>query len=193
MILDYETTKAHTVCSDNTAGAMLAVEYLSKLGHRRIAHISGGMNTVPGRQRQNGYVEAIKRHGLELREDYIVEGAFYSLENGYAAMQRLLELPERPSAVFASGDLLALGAVMAAKDSGLSVPGDISVMGYDDIELARYVTPSLTTMRQDTASLGLRAAEILLASIDRKGTAMEAIVLPVEVIERESCAPPGDE
>ncbi|MNN88492.1 HTH-type transcriptional repressor PurR [compost metagenome] len=65
-------------------------------------------------------------------------------------------------------------------------------MGYDDIELARYVTPSLTTVRQDTASLGLRAAEILLASIDRKGTAEEAIVLPVEVIERESCAPPGD-
>jgi LacI family transcriptional regulator len=82
--------------------------------------------------------------------------------------------------------------MMAAKDSGLSVPGDISVMGYDDIELARYVTPALTTVRQDTASLGIRAAEVLLASVDRKGNGMEAIVLPVEVIERESCAPPGE-
>lgn len=192
VILDYETAQSHTVCSDNTAGAMLAVEYLNSLGHSRIAHISGGMNTIPGRRRENGYVAAMKQHGLELREDYIVEGAFYALENGYAAMQRLLELSDRPTAVFASGDLLALGAVMAAKDSGLSVPEDISVMGYDDIELARYVSPALTTVRQDTASLGSRAAEILLASIDRKGTGMEAIVLPVEVVVRESCAPPGE-
>ncbi|MNC25082.1 putative HTH-type transcriptional repressor ExuR [compost metagenome] len=191
VILDYETAQSHTVCSDNTAGAMLAVEYLTSLGHSRIAHISGGMNTIPGRRREQGYVAAMKMHGLELREDYIVEGAFYALENGYAAMQRLLELSDRPTAVFASGDLLALGAVMAAKDSGLSVPEDISVMGYDDIELARYVSPALTTVRQDTASLGSRAAEILLASIDRKGTGMEAIVLPVEVVVRESCAPPG--
>lgn len=192
VILDYETAQSHTVCSDNTAGAMLAVEYLTSLGHSRIAHISGGMNTIPGRRREEGYVAAMKERGLELREDYIVEGAFYALENGYAAMQRLLELPDRPTAVFASGDLLALGAVMAARDSGLSVPEDISVMGYDDIELARYVTPALTTVRQDTANLGTRAAEILLASIDRKGTGMEAIVLPVEVVVRESCAPPGE-
>ncbi|CAH1213853.1 putative HTH-type transcriptional repressor ExuR [Paenibacillus auburnensis] len=192
VILDYETAQSHTVCSDNTAGAMLAVEYLTSLGHSRIAHISGGLNTIPGRRREEGYVAAMKTHGLELRKDYIVEGAFYALENGYAAMQRLLELPDRPTAVFASGDLLALGAVMAARDSGLSVPEDISVMGYDDIELARYVTPALTTVRQDTASLGTRAAEILLASIDRKGTGMEAIVLPVEVVVRESCAPPGE-
>lgn len=191
VILDYETEQSHTVCSDNMAGAMLAVEYLTSLGHSRIAHISGGTNTVPGSQREKGYAVAMKQQGHELRENYIVEGAFYALENGYAAMQKLLELPDRPTAVFASGDLLALGAVMAAKDSGLSVPGDISVMGYDDIELARYVTPALTTVRQDTASLGTRAAEILLASIDRKGTGMEAIVLPVEVVVRESCAPPG--
>lgn len=105
-------------------------------------------------------------------------------------MQSLLELPERPTAVFASGDLLALGAVMAAKDKGLAVPADISVMGYDDIELARYVTPALTTIRQDTANLGTRAAEILLASIDGNQQEMEALVLPVEVVVRDSCAPP---
>ncbi|WP_342564017.1 LacI family DNA-binding transcriptional regulator [Paenibacillus sp. FSL R7-0345] len=192
VILDFETEKSHTVCSDNKDGAMLAVDYLTSLGHSRIAHISGGMNTVPGNQRQEGYIAAMKRHGLELREEYIVEGEFYVLENGYSAMQKLLALPERPTAVFASGDMLALGAMMAAKDSGLSVPGDISVMGYDDIELARYVTPALTTVRQDTASLGIRAAEILLATVDRKENGMEAIVLPVEVVVRESCAPPGE-
>jgi LacI family transcriptional regulator len=108
-------------------------------------------------------------------------------------MQKLLELPERPTAVFASGDLLALGAVMAARDQGLSVPGDISVMGYDDIELAGYVTPALTTIRQDTSMLGTKAAEILLSSIDGSREDKEALVLPVEVVVRESCAPPGGE
>jgi len=82
---------------------------------------------------------------------------------------------------------------MAIKDSGLSVPGDISVMGYDDIELAKYVTPALTTVRQDTALLGSQAAEILLATIDGTQQGYQALVLPTEVIVRDSCAPPpGD-
>lgn len=191
VILDYETTLSHTVCSDNTGGALQAVDYLASLGHRRIAHISGGENTIPGQQRENGFKAAMKQHGLKVQEGYISPGVFYSLESGYAAMLSFLELPERPTAVFASGDLLALGAVMAAKDKGLSVPADISVMGYDDIELARYVTPALTTVRQDTEHLGTRAAEVLLASIDGSRQDMEALVLPVEVVVRDSCAPPG--
>lgn len=191
VILDYETAMSHTVCSDNVAGAQLAVEYLVSLGHRQIAHISGGEDTFPGRQREQGYRVALEHQGLEVREDYIALGAFYSLEAGYGAMQKLLGLQERPTAVFASGDLLALGAVMAARDQGLSVPGDISVMGYDDIELAGYVTPALTTIHQDTSMLGTRAAEVLLSSIDGSREDKEAIVLPVEVVVRESCAPPG--
>lgn len=190
VILDFESPETHTVCSDNTAGAQLAVEYLVSLGHQRIAHISGGMNTFPGKMRELGYKEAMQQQRLEVPENYIVNGPFYSLESGYSAMQELLKLPERPTAVFASGDLLALGAVMAAKDSGLSVPRDISVMGYDDIDLAGYVTPALTTIRQDTTLLGSRAADILFASIEGKQLDKEAILVPVEVVERESCAPP---
>ncbi|WP_019913923.1 LacI family DNA-binding transcriptional regulator [Paenibacillus sp. HW567] len=191
VILDYATAESHTVCSDNVGGAQQAVEYLASLGHRGIAHISGGGHTFPGSQRELGYRAAMKQRGLEVREDYIVEGVFYSREGGYSAMVQLLERPERPTAVFAAGDLLALGAVMAAKDKGLSVPGDISVMGFDDIELAGYVTPALTTVRQDTELLGTRAAEILLASIDGNREKKETLTLPVEVVVRESCAPPG--
>ncbi|MBW4085279.1 LacI family DNA-binding transcriptional regulator [Paenibacillus sp. S150] len=191
VILDYDTAQSHTVCSDNQAGALQAVNYLASLGHRRIAHISGGRNSFPGSQRELGYITAMEQQGLEVRNGYIVDGAFFSRESGYEAMLKLLGLPERPTAVFASGDLLALGAVMAAKDNGLSVPSDISVIGYDDIELAGYVSPALTTIRQDTALLGTRAAEILLASIDGKGQGQEALLLPVEVVVRDSCAPPG--
>lgn len=191
VVLDFNTVLSHTVCSDNMNGAMQAVEYLISLGHRRIAHISGGENTYPGKQRELGYRAAMEQHGLEVPEGYITEGAFFSLENGYGATQRLLELPQRPTAIFASGDLLALGAVMAAKDLGLSVPGDVSVMGYDDIELAGYVTPALTTVRQNTELLGTRAAELLLASMNDHHTVQEALVLPVEIIVRNSCAAPG--
>ncbi|WP_150275431.1 LacI family DNA-binding transcriptional regulator [Paenibacillus tepidiphilus] len=193
VILDYETAQAHTVCSDNTAGALQAVEYLVSLGHRRIAHISGGKGTFPGKQREQGFVAAMESHGLEIPGDYIVEGAFYSLDSGYAAMQQLLALRERPTAVFASGDLLAQGAVMAARDSGLAVPADISVMGFDDIELSKFVTPALTTVQQNTAVLGRRAAEVLLDSIDQGRGDMQALVFPVEVVVRESCAPPAEE
>ncbi|MFF2909404.1 LacI family DNA-binding transcriptional regulator [Paenibacillus sp. NPDC057934] len=192
VVLDYETPESHTVCSDNWSGAVQAVEYLARLGHRRIAHISGGVNTTPGSRRQEGYEAAMLQQNLELRDSYIVTGAYYSMESGYNAMLELLRLPERPTAVFASGDLLAFGAVKAAQDSSLAVPGDISVMGYDDIELARYVTPALTTVRQDTELLGRRAAEILLAAIDKIPDGKEALALPVEVIVRDSCAPPGN-
>ncbi|MFF2019154.1 LacI family DNA-binding transcriptional regulator [Paenibacillus sp. NPDC058177] len=193
VVLDYETPESHTVCSDNWSGAVQAVEYLAGLGHRRIAHISGGVNTTPGSRRQEGYEAAMLQQKLDLRDSYIVTGAYYSMESGYNAMLELLRLPEPPTAVFASGDLLAFGAVKAAQDSGLAVPGDISVMGYDDIELARYVTPALTTVRQDTELLGSRAAEILLAAIDKIPDGKEALALPVEVIVRDSCASPANE
>lgn len=189
VILDFQTTLSHTVCSDNTTGAQQAVEYLASLGHRRIAHISGGMNTFPGKMRELGYRTAMEQQGFEVSDSYIVNGEFYSRESGYNAMLELLKLPEPPTAVFASGDLLALGAIMAAKDNGLSVPADVSVMGYDDIDLAEYVTPALTTVRQDTEMLGSQAADILLATIEGKQLIKKAISIPVEIIERESCAP----
>jgi len=191
VILDFETTQSHTVCSDNTAGAMQAMEYLISLGHRRIAHISGGLNTFPGSRRQQGYEQALEQWGLERKEGYIITGEFYTLEGGYEAMKQLLQLPQPPTAVFASGDLLALGAIMAIRDSGLNVPADISVMGYDDVDLAKYITPALTTVRQDAGLLGKGAAELLFASINGERNGNEALILPTEVIIRDSCAPPA--
>ncbi|MCL6603384.1 MAG: LacI family transcriptional regulator [Paenibacillus sp.] len=191
VIMDFETTQSHTVCSDNSAGALQAMEYLVSLGHRKIAHISGGMNTFPGSRRQLGYEQALEQWDLVRHDSYIVTGEFYTLESGYEAMKQLLQLPERPTAVFASGDLLALGAMMAVKDSGLSVPDDISIMGYDDVDLAKYVTPALTTVRQDTALLGSRAAEILFDTINGSQSEHQALVLPTKVIVRDSCSPPA--
>lgn len=191
IVLDYETDLAHTIASDNFEGAHRATAYLASLGHRRIAHISGGTNTAPGRVRQAGYEAALAEEGIETAEAYIVPGDFYTFESGHTAMKRLLNLPVRPTAVFASGDMLALGALTAVREAGLSVPADLSVIGYDDVELARYVTPALTTIRQDTDRLGREAAELLLASIDGRERRSRALMLGTEMILRDSCAPPS--
>ncbi|ETT61097.1 LacI family transcriptional regulator [Paenibacillus sp. FSL H8-457] len=189
VILDSSPEHVHSVYSDNIGGSMLAIRYLHSLGHRSIAHISGGLNTFAGEQRQHGYETALRELDLNLREEYITGSDFYSTESGYEAMKRLLALADRPTAVYAAGDLLALGAIRAVLDHGLSVPGDVSVIGFDDIEMSRYITPALTTVRQDTEQLGKVAAEILLSSIEERDTAVKSVMLPVELMIRESCRP----
>ena len=187
IILDHETTQAHTVYSDNHEGSFLAVEYLHSLGHRKIAHISGGMNTFAGSNRVQGYEMAMTSLGLERQESYIVHSAYYSIESGYAAMMELLDLQDRPTAVFAAGDHLALGAMRAAKERGLHIPEDLSIVGFDNIELSQYISPALTTIGQDTALMGYEAAEILIRSIDDPSLVQESVVLPVQLVIRDSC------
>ncbi|MWC29148.1 LacI family DNA-binding transcriptional regulator [Paenibacillus sp. MMS18-CY102] len=186
VLLDCESTKAGTVYSDNLNGGYQAIQYLQGLGHRKIAHISGGSYYFAGQQRQLGYELALQRLKLNKRPDYIIEGGDYTLESGYEAMLELLALEDPPTAVFAAGDNLAIGAMKALKEKGLRVPEDVSIIGFDDIELASYVTPALTTIRQDTKLLGTKAAEILIESIESVRSIVN-IVLPVELVIRESC------
>ncbi|WP_068615086.1 LacI family DNA-binding transcriptional regulator [Paenibacillus tuaregi] len=191
IMLDYDTDRASTVSSDNTEGSITAVEYLYSLGHRRIAHISGGMSTFAGARRNLGYKQALAKLGLTLDPAYIVEGieGDYTVDSGYYAMRKLFELKDWPTGIFAAGDNLAVGAMQAIKEKGLSVPEDFSLIGFDDIEMAKYLTPALTTIRQDTYLLGKTAAEMLISSIvnaDAKGGAQD-VILPTELVIRESC------
>ncbi|AOZ92533.1 LacI family DNA-binding transcriptional regulator [Paenibacillus crassostreae] len=187
VILDYETPQAHTVYSDNLEGSFLAVEYLYSLGHRRIAHISGGMNTFAGAKREQGYELAMSKLNLEKRDAYVVHSGYFSIESGYAAMMELLDLEERPTAVFAAGDHLALGAMRAARECGLRIPEDLSLIGFDNIDLTQYITPALTTIGQDAIMMGSEAAQMLIRSIDDATQPLEAIVLPVKLVVRDSC------
>ncbi|MEC0089459.1 LacI family DNA-binding transcriptional regulator [Paenibacillus macquariensis] len=188
VVLDYETSQAHTLYSDNLEGSLLAVEYLYSLGHRKIAHISGGINTFAGSKRVQGYELAMTRLNLETKESYIVDSAYYSIESGYAAMVQILDLQDRPTAVFVAGDHLALGAMRAARERGLRIPNDLSIVGFDNIELSQYITPALTTIAQDTALMGSKAADILIHSIDNPSQVLESAVLPVRLIVRDSCS-----
>src|SRR6185436_648858 len=180
---------AEFVMSDNPAGAAVAVGHLHDLGHRRIATITGLMETRPGADRLRGYRDALRARGLAFRDEYVAYGDFY-VESGQQAMNRLLDLDEPPSAVVCASDLMALGAIRAVAERGLSVPRDVSIVGFDDIQLAGHVQPPLTTLRQDKARLGAEAGRALTRLIAADAAVPEAMTLPVELIVRASTAPP---
>lgn len=186
VLLDQKSTVKSTVYSDNAEGVRQAVSYLHSIGHRKIAHIGGGP-TFAGEQRLNGYIQAMEELGLTINPQHVVQGSYdYTIESGSRAMEELLKADERPTAVFAAGDNLAVGAMMAMKRHGLRVPEDISLVGFDDIEMSKFLTPALTTVRQNTYVLGSRAADMLIYSIEG-GEDVQKGVIPVELVVRESC------
>lgn len=148
------------VTSDNRAGAAAAVAHLHALGHRRIATITGPPESMPAGERLAGYHYQTALLGVPCRPDYVETGDFF-LDSGRAAMRRLLALPEPPTAVFAAGDEMAIGAMDALAEAGVDVPGQVSLVGYDDIEAAALVRPALTTVAQDSQRLAAAAAHLL--------------------------------
>lgn len=173
------------VSIDNTNSAYQMVEYMLKKGHTKIAHISGDLNTTTGRERMNGYKKALLDYGLKINKDYIVAGD-YTQHSGFKAMQKLLKLKERPTAVFAANDLSAAGVYKALFAVNLKIPDDIAVAGHDDIDIASLLRPELTTMRQPKYSLGERAVTVLLRMINNQKTDIENQILKTDLIIRES-------
>jgi LacI family transcriptional regulator len=184
--LDVSGRRASYVSSDNVGGARLAVRHLHRLGHRRIATIAGPEHSKPGGDRLVGFRAELQALGIESRPEYEEIGDWYS-ESGERAMQALLALPEPPTAVFAAADMMAVGAMKAARDAGLAVPGDLAVVGFDDIQLASLLDPGLTTIHQDKVGLGRAAARALLEQIENPEMTPAALTLPVELIIRGSC------
>lgn len=189
VVVDMDSANCSVVYSDNTAGARLAVEYLYELGHRAIAHIAGDSSIDAGAARIKGYELTMHTLELPIQPGYLVNAGFFSVEEGKRAMEKLLQLPSPPTAVFVAGDQMAIGAIEAVHEHGLRVPEDISIIGYDDIEMIKYITPKLTTIRQDTDEIGEAAAELLLEQMTAKERRTERRIIPVRLIERASCAP----
>ncbi|MFC5774960.1 LacI family DNA-binding transcriptional regulator [Ectobacillus antri] len=187
VVIDLSSETSSVVFSDNRLGSKMAVDYLYSLGHTKIAHIAGHEKTFAGQQRLQGYLESMKTLSLDVVEDYVVDGDYFSHEGGYLAMKQLLALESPPTAIYAASDSLAIGAIEAIRDHGFDVPKDFSMIGYDDIALARYMNPKLTTIRQNTHEIGQKAAELLLKQINTKEKLIEQVKIPVELIVRESC------
>ena len=176
-----------SVRSNNLEGARLAVQHLYELGHRDIAHITGPEGNVLTQARRDGMIAERQRLGLSMQDDWVIRGDF-SLQSGYAAAAQIANMKRRPTAVFCASDQVAFGLVSGLKQAGLSVPNDISVVGFDDIELAEFFDPALTTIRQDRHALGVSAANLLIDRIAQPVKATDATVehVNVSLVVRES-------
>jgi LacI family transcriptional regulator len=175
------------VGSDHAAGVRLALTHLHELGHRRIAHIAGARNTVAGADRIAAFQHESRVLGLELDDEYLREADFTSA-GGYRETSALLALDERPTAIVAASDLMALAALQAIRDAGLQPGRDVAVVGFDDIEAAALAHPPLTTIRQDREKLGTLAAERALELIEHGDVRGNDTILPVELVVRASTA-----
>jgi LacI family transcriptional regulator len=183
---NFDGIDLEVVSSDNHQGGLLATNHLIQLGHRRIACVTGPSRINPSSKRLDGYKEALAANGIAMDPQLICQGDFHP-ESGYVAARTWLSMPEPPTAVFACNDLMAMGVIKAAHTKGLHVPDDLALVGYDDIDLATYTNPPLTTIRQPKVEMGLTALQIILDRIKEKDQAPQKIQLPVSLVVRDSC------
>ncbi|RMG85798.1 MAG: LacI family transcriptional regulator [Chloroflexi bacterium] len=175
------------VDATNEKGAYEATRYLIELGHRRIGHITGLMGLSSAVERLAGYKAALEEAGIPFNPQLVVEGDFWE-QSGYEGTQKLLALPQPPTAIFASNDLMAFGAYEAVRTNGLDIPKDISIVGFDDIPQASLVHPKLTTVHQPLDQMGRVAVQILLERIE-KDSPPRRVTLAIHLVIRDSCQP----
>lgn len=187
---NYFEENINCISIDNEKAAIEATDYLVKLGHKRIATIAGDLNTQAGKSRLKGYKEALKKHKIPLKDEYITVGGFLRTPARSAA-EKLLHLLQRPTAIFAASDVMALETIDLAKKEGLRIPEDLSIIGFDDNPIAIYSSVGLTTVRQPIVEMGQLGLETLNQIAERKANLPIKTVLPAKLVLRESCAKLG--
>jgi LacI family transcriptional regulator len=182
-----EGWKGDAVRASNEEGAYAATLHLIDHGHRKIATIAGPPHLTNARERLDGFRRALKEAGIALPAEYVVHGQF-DRKSGLDAALRLLRPPSRPTAIFAGNDLMAMGALLAVRELGLQCPEDVSIVGFDNIDTAELLQPSLTTVQQPVYRLGTAAAELLVQRINGLDDTPREMVLETELIRRNSVA-----
>jgi DNA-binding LacI/PurR family transcriptional regulator len=177
------------VGSANWNGGLIATRHLVQLGHRRIAVVSGPADVLCSRARIDGYRSALDHAGIPVDPTLVRHGDFF-VRGGYDHGLELLSRPDRPTAIFAGSDYQALGVLRAARELGLRVPEDLSVVGYDDLPVISWIGPALTTVRQPLAEMAATAARMVLGMAEGTEPRNPRIDLAVELVVRESTAPP---
>jgi DNA-binding LacI/PurR family transcriptional regulator len=180
-----------SVTADNEAGAYNATRYLLQLGHTRLATITGPLHLTNAKERLEGFKRAMKKAKLHLSPEYAQETAF-DKQGGHTKTLILLRLIPRPTAIFAGNDMIALGALLAVREAGLRCPEDISIVGFDDLDLAETTNPSLSSVSQSGYQLGTTAARLLLDRKDGDTSPAKHIVLETSLHLRDSVAPPPE-
>lgn len=181
--------KGDAVMVANEEGAFQATEHLLKMGHTRLATICGPSHLTNATERLAGFRKAIAKQGIRIAPEYIQEAKF-DRESGYRSAMLLLRMLPRPTAIFAANDLLALGALLATRELGLNCPKDISIIGFDNLDLGMFTDPALSSVHQPGYQMGARAARLILERIKGKKGRAQQIVLPTELKVRNSVAPP---
>ena len=181
--IDYK--EANYIDADNRGGAYQAVSYLVDLGHKRIGYLGGSFDFVFNQERFEGYLQVLKEHNLEYGKELTME-SINTEESGYDATRKLLESSLFPTAIFVANDLDAIGVMKAIKERSLRIPEDISLIGFDDIQLASYTEPTLTTVRQPIYKMGITAIRLLIQLIEKKDKGPLKVELPTQLIIRES-------
>jgi LacI family transcriptional regulator len=174
------------VIADNAGAGYQATEHLIGLGYRCVGCVAGPRDLGVSSKRVDGYRRALAHHDIPMREEWIAYASFQP-RGGYEAMDELLALDEPPTAVFACSDLMAIGAICAASRKGLKVPQDMAIIGCDDIALAAFTNPSLSTVAQPKYEMGVVAVEMLVARIKDRSTALQRHLLPTQLVLRDSC------
>lgn len=177
-----------SVLAANQHGGWLATQYLLELGHRRIGCIVGPEDIASSGERVAGYHQALSDHNVPPDNQLIIRGDF-RYESGYSAGNQLLSLDDPPTAIFACNDLMAVGVMAKALEIGLSVPGDLSVIGFDDIRPAIYANPPITTIKQPKYEMGVASTELLLARMRDNERAPQQQILDTSLVIRQSTAP----
>jgi LacI family transcriptional regulator, repressor for deo operon, udp, cdd, tsx, nupC, and nupG len=179
-----EGTGIPYVTIDNEEASYRAVKHLIQIGHKKIALMNSDEKYLFARQRKMGYKRALEENGITLKNEYIIPTQRLGFENGQQAMKKILNLQDRPTALFAVSDLLAIGALKEINAAGLHVPNDIAVVGFDKIDFSNMTNPTLTTIAQPMKRMGSVAARMLIEKI--KGEEVESIILDHELVIRES-------
>ena len=193
VVMDWWFTElnADKILENSERGGYLATKSMVDVGHQKIGIITGNLRKSVAKNRLLGYKKALSEANIVLNPDWIVESHF-DFEGGIVGAQKLLALSDRPTAIFCCSDTIAIGAYQAIQNQGLCIPQDISIMGYDDIELARYLFPSLSTISQPKAELGKLAVETLLQRIQEPNENYRTLVLEPTCILRESISSPSN-
>ena len=182
---DIDDKSIFNILASDKKGVYEAVMYLIENGHKEIAIIEGAKGFNSTKERKDGFLDALIEKKLPIKSEYIVEGN-YTIESGYNSMKKLLCLNKIPSAVFCSNDDMAVGAIKATFEAGLNVPLDISIMGFDGMQLGDYLTPTLTTVRRPIIEISRKGAEKLLQVIDNNSVEAKKIYINTELVLRES-------
>lgn len=177
--------KIINIMSDDTKGSYDAVTYFIENNHKRIALIEGNKEFESSSYRRKGYIKALEDNNIPINEELIISGK-YDLQSGYISMNKLLEFDEKPTAVFCSNDDIAVGAMKAISESGLRVPDDISIIGFDDSNFCNYVTPTLSSVKKDSLTMSKYGGTYILNLINNKEIDRNKVFIESKLVMRKS-------